>query len=131
MQAADQGKFDLDALLRRVDGLDWPREVLTEVLRLLDDLVSQGAGPKSAPEVDVVVSLGSAGRHPGRALSREPELVGWLAAARWRDEPMPPQAMAEDLSAYLDAVAAALPEKAARAQRFAGLHRALRWFKHR
>ncbi|TXD39036.1 hypothetical protein FRC98_01130 [Lujinxingia vulgaris] len=130
-RAGDQGRLDLEALLRRIDGLSWPAEVLTEVLRLVDTLLEHPIDLAMAGEVDVALSLGSAGRHPWRALARQPELVGWLAAGRWRDEPMPPQAMAEDLSAYLDAVVARLADEATREERFAALHRALRWFKHR
>ncbi|TXD32482.1 hypothetical protein FRC96_17465 [Lujinxingia vulgaris] len=130
-RAGDQGRLDLEALLRRVDGLSWPAELLIDVMRLVENLLDQAIDLATAGEVDVALSLGSAGRHPWRALGRQPELVGWLAAGRWRDEPMPPQAMAEDLSAYLDAVAARLADEAPREERFAALHRALRWFKHR
>ncbi|RAL24739.1 bifunctional [glutamate--ammonia ligase]-adenylyl-L-tyrosine phosphorylase/[glutamate--ammonia-ligase] adenylyltransferase [Lujinxingia litoralis] len=126
------GALQVETLVRRFSGVPWPASVVEEVLRLVRELVEQGTLLRSSEEVDVALSLGAAGRHPRRTLTRQPELVGWLAAARWRDEPMPREAMADELAAYHDALRAELSgESDDGSARFSALHHALRWFKHR
>lgn len=98
----EEGLLDL-GLVEDILGRTRPsRPGAARLVRLLKALVS-GEVAADAEAVKTAVLLGRQGAYPTARLSREPSLATWLSRSRWRAEPMPPEAMRQELDAYFDA----------------------------
>lgn len=102
-EQVDAGRLDLSAVAPVLEDTNIGAEAARRVVKLWLELSDT---PQVATDAEAMASatrLGRYGSFPATHLKRQPTMANWLAATRWRRDPMPREQMHRELQAYLDA----------------------------